>query len=205
MKRQPWLQPSEEIVSILEKFDINGFDSPGGTDKNTIHNYTGIYEYLLKPYQDKKGTLLELGVQHGGSSLLWYNYLPHFYLHLIDITSIAPDKIWDAMKTNRYQFHKRNGYCNETVQYLTPLVPDGFDIIIDDGPHTLQSQIFAVNFYFPMLKPGGILIIEDIQDSNHLSILTDYLKAEDVVNVEVYDVRRTKGRYDDLIWVCRKK
>ena len=203
MKRQPWLQPSEEIVSILKEFDINGFESPGGTDKNTIHNYTGIYEHLLKPYRDKEGTLLELGVQHGGSSLLWSKYLPKFYLHLIDIAAIAPSKIWDQMNKDQYTFHELNGYCDETVQLISSLSPNGLDVIIDDGPHTLQSQIFAVNFYFPLLNPGGIIIIEDIQDSNHLNILTDYLEADDVKNVEVYDVRRTKGRYDDLIWVCR--
>jgi hypothetical protein len=79
-----------------------------------------------------------------------------------------------------------------------------FDVIIDDGPHTLQSQIFAVNSYFPMLKPGGILIIEDIQDSNHLDILTDCLDDRCFDNVRTFDVRRTKGRYDDLIWTVTK-
>ena len=58
----------------------NSFESPGGTDKNTIHNYTGIYAELLKPYLNKVGTLLEIGVQHGGSSLLWHEYLPGFRL-----------------------------------------------------------------------------------------------------------------------------
>ena len=201
---QLWHIPSQEINAILNKHEVNGFEAVGGTDKNTIHNYTGIYEHVLQPYRKLPGTLLELGVQHGGSSLLWHDYLPNFQLHLVDIANIAPSKIWDSMNSDRYTFYNIDGYNDTTVQKFKEEVPNGFDVIIDDGPHTLQSQIFAVNSYFPMLKPGGILIIEDIQDSNHLDILTDCLEDCYFDNVRTFDVRRTKGRYDDLIWTVTK-
>ena len=108
------------------------------------------------------------------------------------------------MNADRYTFYNIDGYNDTTVQKFKEEVPDGFDVIIDDGPHTLQSQVFAVNSYFPMLKPGGILIIEDIQDSNHLDILTDCLEDCYFDNVRTFDVRRIKGRYDDLIWTVTK-
>lgn len=200
----PWYHPSEEIISILNKFDVNGFESPGGTDKNTIHNYTGIYAHVLEHYREKAGTLLELGVQHGGSSLLWHEFLPKFQLHLVDIADIAPSKIWHSMNPDRHTFYNIDGYNSAAAQKFEKEVPEGFDIIIDDGPHTVESQVFAVDFYFPMLKPDGILIIEDIQDSSHLNILTAHLEDRYQEDVRTFDVRRTKGRYDDLIWTVTK-
>ena len=70
MKKQTeWQEPDLELVKMLDNLNVNGFEVPGGTDKNTIHNYTGIYADLLAQYRKKQGTLLEIGVQHGGSSL----------------------------------------------------------------------------------------------------------------------------------------
>ena len=63
---------------------------------------------------------------------------------------------------------------------------------------------FVVDNYFPLLNLNGILIIEDIQDSNHLDVLTSRLPAEHRSSVRTFDVRRTKGRYDDLIWTVTK-
>jgi predicted O-methyltransferase YrrM len=92
----------------------------------------------------------------------------------------------------------------DTVKLLTEKAPEKFDVIIEDGPHNLQSQLFAVEHYYPLLKPGGTLIIEDIQDSAHLKILTNAVSS-DALTVNIFDVRHTKGRYDDLIWTVTKQ
>ena len=201
MKKQShWQEPDPFLARLLETLNVNGFESPGGTDKNTIHNYTGIYAELLKPYIDKAGTLLEIGVQHGGSSLLWHEYLPGFRLFLSDIQDIVPDLIWDQMDPERYDFYQGDAYNGGSIKQFTDECAEGFDIIIDDGPHSLSSQLFAVEYYYPMLKPGGILIIEDIQAITHLALLTDALPEEDRKNVQIFDNRESNGRYDDVIW-----
>ena len=51
-----------------------------------------------------------------------------------------------------------------------------FDIIIDDSTHVIQHQNNIINTVFKYLKPGGMLIIEDIdrnQDLSSYSIDTD--------------------------------
>ena len=199
-----WCNPANDIVEILDKHKVNGFEYPGGTDKNSLHNYTGIYDHVLKSYRNSPGTLLEIGIQHGGSSLLWHDYLPQFSLHLVDIADVVPSKIWNSMDEDRYKFYCTNAYDDSLVQRFKEEVPNGFDIIIDDGPHSLHSQNFVVDNYFPLLNLNGILIIEDIQDSNHLDVLTSRLPAEHRSSVRTFDVRRTKGRYDDLIWTVTK-
>jgi hypothetical protein len=76
---------NENLLEILQKFDIDGHDKLGGTDKNTSHSYLETYEKLLKPYKEKDGSLLEIGVQYGGSILLWKEYLKNFRIFGVDI------------------------------------------------------------------------------------------------------------------------
>ena len=201
MSNQPWETPSKDLVSILDKYNVNGFEKAGGTDKNTIHNYTGIYEHILSGFKEKKGSLLEIGVQHGGSSLLWQSYLPGFDIYMVDVFDIVNPHIWQCMdeNNNEYYFYENNAYDLNFIKHLKEEC-SGFDVIIDDGPHTLESQLFAVQFYLPLLKEGGVFAIEDIQDISHTeqlsSIVPDNLKEY----IKVYDVRHTKGRYDDVIF-----
>lgn len=196
-----WESPSQELASILESYDVNGFDVPGGTDKNTTHNYTGIYEHLLSRFKNKSGTLLEIGVQHGGSSLLWQSYLPKFEIYMVDICDIVNQYIWDCMdeNENEYFFYETDAY---NLAFIEALKHDcsGFDIIIDDGPHTLDSQLFAVKNYLPLLKKGGVFVIEDIQDITHIQQLSDAVPEFLKDKIKSYDVRHTKGRYDDLVF-----
>lgn len=41
----------------------------------------------------------------------------------------------------------------------------GFDVIIDDGGHTMNQQITSFNRLFPIVKPGGIYFVEDLATS----------------------------------------
>ena len=188
-QQDPWQDPNPELAKMIENLNVNGFEVSGGTDKNTIHNCTGIYAELLKSYRDKKGTLLEIGIQHGGSSLLWHEYLPYFRLFLSDIQDIVPDLIWDQMDPDRYDFYQGDAYNGGSLKMFADECAEGFDVIIDDGPHTLQSQVFAVEHYYPMVKPGGVLIIEDIQDINHLDALTQAVPEDERSNVRIFDNR----------------
>ena len=62
------------------------------------------------------------------------------------------------------QYFCGDSYSDEIVSQH----PDA-DIIIDDGPHTVESQILFLQKYLPKLNKGGILIIEDVQSgSDHV-------------------------------------
>ena len=40
-----------------------------------------------------------------------------------------------------------------------------FDIVIDDGGHTMRQQIRSVETLFPLLADGGVYIVEDCHTS----------------------------------------
>ena len=87
--------------------------------------------------------------------------------------------------------------------------PDGFDIIFDDGPHTLESQKKCIEYYLPLLKGGGTMFIEDVQkveDFEDLKECFDEVEEtlEGKYTYDEVDLRYVKNRYDDLIFAIKR-
>ena len=40
-----------------------------------------------------------------------------------------------------------------------------FDVIVDDGGHSMIQQITSLRYLFPLLKPGGVYFLEDLLTS----------------------------------------
>ena len=80
-----------------------------------------------------------------------------------------------------------------------------FDIVIDDGPHTLQSMIDCIRIYLPKINKGGMLVIEDIQDISWFVKLTDVVPDEYKDSIECLDLRANNNRCDDLMFIIRKQ
>lgn len=94
----------------------------------------------------------------------------------------------------------KNAYKSE--KYLTR--SHSFDVIIDDGPHTLESQIQALN-YRSLLSDGGILIIEDVPDiGRRLLEVKSTLPEHEQKFIIGVSFALVSGRYDDSILVFSK-
>lgn len=193
-----------EIVKILESKNLNGFNKLGGTDKATDHSYDLYYSEIFEEYYDKEITLLEIGIQYGGSAVLWNDLFPKSNLVLIDNVNIVHPLIWDYLDKDRYQFLVEDAFNVTTIEKLQTTYPSGFDIIIEDGPHTLESQIFAIKHYSKLLKENGILIIEDVQNYEYCEIIMNQIDKNLYSSVEVIDLRNNKNRYDDILIVVKK-
>jgi hypothetical protein len=96
----------------------------------------------------------------------------------------------------------KDGYSDETLALFEN---NYFDYIIDDGPHTLQSQKDAIVKWLPKIKSGGKLIIEDIQKIEHILELENVIDKEIASEWKTFDMRNNKGRYDDIIFEVTKK
>lgn len=195
---------NNKIKNILEKHNINGFSYPGGTDKATDHSYDVFYEEILNSYSDKEIKILEIGVQYGGSSLMWHEFFPMSKITMLDIRDQVHPHIWANMNKDRYDYHIMDAFNEKSVSELKTKHPDGFDIIIEDGPHTLESQIFAIQNYTQLLKEGGTLIIEDVQKFEFGKIIMDSIGDSYHTSKELVDLRHVKNRYDDLLVVVKK-
>lgn len=171
------------------------------TDKNTSHSYLPVYENLFASKRHTAKHVLEIGIALGGSIKLWRDYFTKALIHGADIydkqqlpadLSNLPDVIC---------YTNADAYGSEFLQYM--YIP--LDIVIDDGPHTLQSQIQCIQAYLPRLAEGGILVIEDIQEWNHVHVLKNAIPSHIRHTVEIHDLRGNKNRNDDILFIVHKK
>ena len=190
------------IDAILNAQNINGFEFPGGTDKQTLHSYGPVYEQLLSPLKEKNATILEVGVQLGGSLLLWHDFLPKSIVIGIDNKDAIDASIMPRMDPLRCAVLFMDAYNSGTISKVKDLAINGIDFAIDDGPHSLESQQQFLELYLPLLNEGGIAVIEDIQDYSWLESLIPLVSSK--YSYEIVDLRGAKGRYDDLMLIVRR-
>jgi cephalosporin hydroxylase len=210
---------TNQLVQIIEKYDMNGFngryDSSGrhvggwGTDKNDWHGFCDYYEENLSEYKDKEVSLLELGTNYGCSAIMWHDFLPNSKMLLLDIQETMNPKCWEIMNNDRFTYANCDAYDFSNVEEVKNLFPEGFDIIFDDGPHTLDSQKKCIEYYLPILKDGGTMFIEDVQkveDFEELEECFDNVKEtlEGKYTFDKVDLRYVKNRYDDLIFAIKR-
>ena len=132
-----------------------------GTDKaSNYHNYTEIYAKYFGPLKNQSIKFLEIGILRGNSVKLWESYFKNAELHFIDITLDAVE-----YKPQRAQYHIANQESPEDLDLFVNKAGGQFDIIIDDGGHTMKQQIVSFESLFPYLKNGGMYIIEDLHTS----------------------------------------
>lgn len=176
--------------------ELNNQDT--GTDKNTVHSYIeNFYENEFSKYQNKKINLLEIGIYHGGSLDLWSRYFNNAEIYGFDITDLNILKQYKNLNNVKQVFE--NAYDHKVANSLP-----NFDIIIDDGPHTIETQVKCLEIYLPKLNDGGVLIIEDIQHYDYLLTLDQFVPEIYKKNIQHVDLRSKINRFDDILFVVRK-
>ena len=185
------------------------------TDKDKGHCYAEVYDILFKPIQSTAQNVLEVGIDKGGSILLWKNYFSNANIYGIDCNQegCIHGEILQFLKDAErvVLLTSINAYDSLAIQMIDALSDHNFnqpqpkfDVVIDDGPHTLNSQKKFIELYSPLLSYTGILIIEDIQDIDYCNDLVDMVPDELKQYVQVYDLRNAKGQYDDILFVINK-
>jgi O-antigen biosynthesis protein len=138
------------------------FIKHAGNLSDKWEHYLAIYDAEMARFRNagRPITLLEIGVQNGGSLQVFARYLPKGSSILgIDVDpacaelSLGPNiriAIVDA---------------GDSAALDAALGNERFDIILDDGSHQSDQIITALRTCFDRLRPGGLYIIEDLHAS----------------------------------------
>lgn len=179
------------------------------TDKNTRHSYLDLYQKLLFSKKNTAKNILEIGIGYpfdlnGGSIKLWHDYFLNANIYALDIQNI--DGIWDEIKNkDRIKLLTSiNAYDEITFKNLFLDKNIEFDIMLDDGPHSLESMIQFIKLYTQIMTKDGILMIEDVQSIEWIDELKKVVPINLVNYIEVYDLRANKNRYDDIVFAINK-
>jgi hypothetical protein len=173
------------------------------TTKNTMHSYLPLYDNLLLRLKDTAQNVLEIGISQGGSIKLWDDYFTNAQIHGIDIINI--NDIWDKIIKDKITLYTYvDAYNDEWFNSTFLNTNIKFDVMIDDGPHTLESVILFIKLYTQLLTDDGILIIENIQYWKWIDILKNEVPENLKQYIKVYDLRSNKNRYDDIVFTIDK-
>ena len=155
----PLLCSSLKAESRYEYLDRLALEAEADKGSN-YHNYTKVYANYFDAIKDKPLKFLEIGIYKGASVRLWESYFPNAELHFIDIT--LSNLIYQPSRANLHLADQSN-----SNQLLAVMNETGgqYDIILDDGGHTMDQQKTTFKMLFPYLKSGGIFIIEDLHTS----------------------------------------
>jgi len=125
------------------------------------HAYTSIYDFLFSSIRHKEIKFGEIGVQHNHSIKCFREYFTKAEIHGFDHVKQFLEA---AQNQNLYNthYHWLDAFYKDTI--ITAMKESGgeFDVIIEDSSHHFDTQINFIETVHPFLKPGGILIIEDI-------------------------------------------
>lgn len=114
----------------------------------------------FKPGAEKMRPLkfLEIGVSHGGSLQLWRKYFgPEAVLFGIDIDPRCT-AVDDRDLSVRIGSQADPAFLQKIVEEM-----GGVDIVLDDGSHIANHQQVSFDTLMPLLSPGGLYIVEDVQ------------------------------------------
>lgn len=127
------------------------------TDKSWTHGYLHLYQALFEPIRRTAQTVLEIGINTGDSIRMWRDYFTNAHVYGLDVV----DNCGGLVGEDRITATFRDAYTKETVDSFGET---RFDVIVEDGVHTLESMRFVVQAYSKLLSTTGILVIEDIPD-----------------------------------------
>ena len=159
---------STELCVLGKKYNVDKSsqrDNPGPNDSNHCHPYTLVYDALFKDKRHSPLTFCEIGIAEGRSLLMWNEYFTHATIYGYErwprwLTQWKTNFDLPRVKVNAMNVKNEN-------EIVIPFTEAGvqYDCILDDSTHDFYDMIRIIRCAVPFVKPGGMIIIEDIQKS----------------------------------------
>lgn len=123
-------------------------------------HYFEVYDRHFSKFRNQPLNLIEFGVAHGGSLQMWKHYFgAQAQIHGVDFNprcaTLGEERITILMGDQEDRDSLRN---------INARLPQ-YDIIIDDGGHTMMQQVITFEEMYGRLKDGGIYLCEDMHTS----------------------------------------
>lgn len=152
--------------------------------------------HFIEAYQKhfaglKPKRVLEIGVQGGGSLKIWRDMFPE-----AEIIGVDTDE-----KCKEYEGDRIKVVIGDQAQVKFLETLGNFDIIIDDGGHTMVQQQVSLKWLMNQLNEGGVYVIEDL----HTSYWEQFLDIAHSTIEELKDIIDDIHAYADESSRCTNK
>ncbi len=176
------------------------------------HPYTAVYNMLFGRFRFQPCRFAEIGIAGGSSIIMWRHYFLNtltriygFDRDLNFIEHLKQIQLPDVFAEEMDVFHE------ESIRKGFEKIGGNLDIILDDSTHGLPEQVKIIKVGLEFLKPGGMILVEDIF---HRIPNEDYEQAlesiQDQCSVITFLVTEHKNKYspgwdnDKLLLVVKK-
>ena len=191
-----------ELCYIGKKYNVDKSSQRENISYNQFHHchpYSLLYDSLFRKLRNEPLNFCEIGVAEGHSLLMWEEYFPEAEIYGFEKFSHWLDA-WNTKYSNKQRIHVNSMDVLNEVDIIQPLKNTGvlFDCILDDSSHIFNDMIRIIKCGLNYLKPGGIIIIEDIRKGFDEEWF--YIKLKDILHefqtvffVELNHNRRNSG------------
>jgi len=141
------------------------------------HPYTAVYDLLFGARRHEPLVLGELGILDNMSMHVWRKY---FLAATLFGFEISPNKIAAARAAMLPNTHYALADVKDRASLFFALneIRTLFDILIDDSTHLFEDQLTFIEVGAGFMKPGGMLIVEDVfrgwEDKHYCDALRPY-------------------------------
>lgn len=131
-----------------------------------VQNANELDWLVNKIKQIELNTILEIGIEQGGSLKVWEQLLPQNKNSLLIGIDIFPNLSWDISKSNvSIHILKANSHDLSTLTNIKNILNNRkLDFVYIDGEHTSLAVSKDFHFYSPLVRNGGIIGFHDIND-----------------------------------------
>lgn len=157
----------KDLISALE---LKKYFDSYGSDKSTGHNFHFLYGSILSS-KDKIKNIFEIGLgtnnkdvvsnmgakgSPGASLRAFRDYCPNAAIFGADIDKRI------LFQEDRIATYFLDQTDPSTFVDIAPKLPKEFDLVIDDGLHSPNTNIESLKFGLQIIKKDGWVVIEDI-------------------------------------------
>lgn len=202
---------SSELCELGKKYDTDKSSQRNNvTNERHCHPYTLFYDGLFKNKKNDSLKIAELGILDGASLLMWKEYFTNAEIFGFEYSEYYINKFKNNFNNDRITLSNIDVTNNDSIINAFSKMNVSYDIIIEDTTHQFEDQIRVIENVYNYLKPGGILIIENIfksyNENNYINRLRHILEHfQDYYFVELDHINRNStGWNNDKLFILVK-
>lgn len=136
------------------------FEKTRGRGVHKWMHYFDVYHRHFQKYRGRRIKLVEFGVNVGGSAQMWREYFGT-RTKMYGVDNDPRCKKWETPWFKIFIGDQADRqFLRKIAKKIGPI-----DIVIDDGGHYPHQQIATFEEFYPLVKPGGVFLIEDLHTS----------------------------------------
>jgi predicted O-methyltransferase YrrM len=202
---------SSELCEIGKKYDTDKSSQRNNvSDSRHCYPYTLFYDSMFKKKKDENLKIAELGILYGGSLLMWKEYFTNSQIYGFDCNNDLINDFEQNFNNDRITLSNIDVTNKNSIINAFSELNELYDIIIEDSTHVFEDQIRVIENVYEYLKPGGVLIIEDIfksyNENDYINRLAPILQHfQDYFFIEFdHNNRNSTGLNNDKLFILIK-